>query len=76
MHVCMLVLGESSGGHFSVVNGYTITRHGHYRGHSRAMWPHIITIDVQFAVWLWVLLSLLCTHKVCFRPDLQFEFIQ
>lgn len=66
---------NSEGGHSSAANGYTITGHGHYRGYSRVMWPHIITIDAQFAVWMCVrvLLSLLCTHKVCFRLDLHFE---
>lgn len=60
--VCVLVLCECSGGHFSVANGYTITGHGHYRGYSRAMWPHIITIDAQFAVWLCVGAVVIAVH--------------
>lgn len=50
MCACVLVLCECCGRHFTVANGYIITGHGHYRGYSRAMWPHIITIDAQFAV--------------------------
>lgn len=47
LRVCVWVLCECSGGHFSAVNGYTFTGHGHYHGYSRASWPHIITI-----VWI------------------------